>query len=69
VTDRQDQTVQEEATARALREDHSEETVRREEATASTQKEEATVTVHREEHQEERITATSVTRKRAESAR
>jgi hypothetical protein len=41
--------------------------VPREELTETVHREEPTVTVHREEHQEERITATSAVKRRAES--
>ena len=54
-----DLTAQEDLTERA----------KREELTETVHREEPTVTVHREEHQEERITATSAVKRRAESTR
>ena len=70
VTGQQEQTVQEEATARVLREEHTVEIAHREEHMATVLKEEVTATaLSREDLQEERISATSAARRRAESAR
>ena len=70
VTDQQEQTVQEEATARVQKEGHTAETVHREEHMVTVLKEEDTETaLSREDLQEGRTTATSAARRRAESAR